>query len=164
LCDQNCTILSFEWPNQCKVEERNCSTSRTKKSSDSDQYGLAPFDASKGLTKLTTCIALPSEAEVGNIKPLLARIQVLKSAAGGGLTGIAYGGLSSETHSTATILSIQVVDLLWFDRSFSSVCSGTRGKGSRQEGEIIDYSYCQDGDSCLCISFLRLHAPFATST
>jgi hypothetical protein len=30
---------------------------------------------------------LPSEAEVENIKPLLARIQGLKSAAGGGLTG-----------------------------------------------------------------------------
>jgi hypothetical protein len=41
---------------------------------DSDQYGLAPFDASKGLTKLTTWDALPSDAEVENIKPLLARI------------------------------------------------------------------------------------------
>jgi hypothetical protein len=60
---------------------------KDQKSSDSDQYGLAPFDASKGLTKLTTWDALPSEAKVENIKPLLARIQGLKSAAGGGLTG-----------------------------------------------------------------------------
>jgi hypothetical protein len=37
--------------------------------------------------KLTTWDALPSEAKVENIKPLLARIQGLKSAAGGGLTG-----------------------------------------------------------------------------
>jgi hypothetical protein len=61
---------------------------KDQKSSDSDQYGLAPFDANKGLTKLTTWDALPSEAEVGNIKPLLARIQGLKSAAGGRLTGM----------------------------------------------------------------------------
>jgi hypothetical protein len=60
---------------------------KDQKSSDSDQYGLAPFDASKGLTKLTTWDAFPSQAEVKNIKPLLAHIQGLKSAAGGGLTG-----------------------------------------------------------------------------
>jgi hypothetical protein len=60
---------------------------KDQKSSDSDQYGLAPFDASKGLTKLTTWDALPSEAEVKNIKPLLAHIQGLRSTAGGGLIG-----------------------------------------------------------------------------
>jgi hypothetical protein len=60
---------------------------KDQKSSDSGQYGLAPFDASKGLTKLTTWDALPSEAEVENIKPLLARIQGLKNAAGSRLTG-----------------------------------------------------------------------------
>jgi hypothetical protein len=59
---------------------------KDQKSSNSDQYGLAAFDTSKGLAKLTTWDALPSEAEVENIKPLLARIQVLKSAAGSGLT------------------------------------------------------------------------------
>jgi hypothetical protein len=61
---------------------------KDQKSSDSDQYGLAPFDASKGLTKLTSWDALPSEAEVKNIKTLLARIQGLKSTVGGGLTGM----------------------------------------------------------------------------
>jgi hypothetical protein len=60
---------------------------KDQKISNSDQYGLAPFDASKGLTKLTSWDALPSEAEVKNIKPLLARIQELKNAAGSGLTG-----------------------------------------------------------------------------
>jgi hypothetical protein len=60
---------------------------KDQKSVESDQYGFAPFDASKGLMKLTTWDALPSEAEVENIKPLLAHIQGLKSAAGGGLTG-----------------------------------------------------------------------------
>jgi hypothetical protein len=61
---------------------------KDQKSSDSDDYGLAPFDASKGLTKLTTWDALPSDAEVENIKSLLAHIQELKSAAGNGLNGI----------------------------------------------------------------------------
>jgi hypothetical protein len=37
---------------------------KDQKSSDSDQYGLAPFDASKGLSKLNTWDASPSEAEV----------------------------------------------------------------------------------------------------
>jgi hypothetical protein len=61
---------------------------KDQKSADYDQYGLAPFDASKCLTKLTTWDAPPSEAEDEDIKPLLARIQRLKSAAGGGLIGM----------------------------------------------------------------------------
>jgi hypothetical protein len=60
---------------------------KDQKFSNSDQYGLTPFDASKGLIKLTTWDALPSNTEVKNIKPLLAHIQELKSAAGSGLTG-----------------------------------------------------------------------------
>jgi hypothetical protein len=60
---------------------------KDQKAADSDQYALAPFDANKILTKLTTWVAPPSEAEVEDIKPLLARIQRLKSAAGGGLIG-----------------------------------------------------------------------------
>jgi hypothetical protein len=47
---------------------------KDQKADDSDQYGLAPFDASKSLTKLMTWDARPSEAEVEDIKPLLARI------------------------------------------------------------------------------------------
>jgi hypothetical protein len=55
---------------------------KDQKTADSGQYGLAPFDASKGLTKLTTWDASPSKAEVENIKPLLACIQRLKSVVG----------------------------------------------------------------------------------
>jgi hypothetical protein len=55
---------------------------KDQKAADFDQYGLAPFDASKNLTKLMTWDAPPSKAEVKDIKPLLARIQRLKSAAG----------------------------------------------------------------------------------
>jgi hypothetical protein len=53
----------------------------------SDQFGISPFDAKAKLTKLTSWDSPPTEAEVDNIKPLLARIQALKSATGGGLTG-----------------------------------------------------------------------------
>jgi hypothetical protein len=60
---------------------------KDQKAADSDQYGLAPFDANKSLTKLTTWDAPPSEAKVEDIKPLLAHIQRLISAAGDGLIG-----------------------------------------------------------------------------
>jgi hypothetical protein len=60
---------------------------KDQKSAKSDQYGFPPFDASKGLIKLTTWDTPPSEAEVKDIKPLLTRIQRLKRATGGGLTG-----------------------------------------------------------------------------
>jgi hypothetical protein len=55
---------------------------KDQKSAEANQYGFAPFGASKGLMKLTTWDASPSKAEVENIKPLLTRIQGLKSAAG----------------------------------------------------------------------------------
>jgi hypothetical protein len=54
----------------------------------SDKFGIAPFDASKSLMKLTSWDSPPIEAEVESIKPLLTRSQSLKSAAGGGLTGM----------------------------------------------------------------------------
>jgi hypothetical protein len=60
---------------------------KDQKSSESDEYGLAPFDANKSLTKLTTWDALPSNAEVEEIKLLLAHIQELKNAAEKELTG-----------------------------------------------------------------------------
>jgi hypothetical protein len=60
---------------------------KDQKSAEYDKYGFAPFDADKSLTKLTTWDALPSDAEVKSIKPLLAYIQDLKNAAGKELTG-----------------------------------------------------------------------------
>jgi hypothetical protein len=47
---------------------------KDQKAADSNQYELAPFDASKRLTKLTIWYAPPLEAKVEDIKPLLARI------------------------------------------------------------------------------------------
>jgi hypothetical protein len=51
------------------------------KSSEAEEYGLAPFDPTIALTKLTSWDALPSETEAEEIKPLLGRIQELKNAA-----------------------------------------------------------------------------------
>jgi hypothetical protein len=39
-----------------------------------DQYGIAPFDAAKNLKKLASWHSPPTEAEMEDIKPLLARI------------------------------------------------------------------------------------------
>jgi hypothetical protein len=60
---------------------------KDQKSSEADEYGLAPFDPDKGLTKLTSWDALPSETEAGEIKPLLAHIQELKNVAKKELNG-----------------------------------------------------------------------------
>jgi hypothetical protein len=53
----------------------------------SDQYGIAPFDASKEVKKLALWDSPPMEAEMDEIKPLLARIQELKGGKGGALSG-----------------------------------------------------------------------------
>jgi hypothetical protein len=60
---------------------------KDQKTSSSDHYGIAPFDADKDLTKLSSWDSPPTEAETEDIKPLLARIQSLKSATGGALSG-----------------------------------------------------------------------------
>jgi hypothetical protein len=60
---------------------------KDRKVSSSDQYGIAPFDASKEVKKLASWDSPPTEAEREEIKPLLARIQELKSGRGGALSG-----------------------------------------------------------------------------
>jgi hypothetical protein len=60
---------------------------KDKKVSSSDQYGIAPFDAAKNLKKLASWDSPPMKAEMEDIKPLLARIQVLKSESGDALLG-----------------------------------------------------------------------------
>jgi hypothetical protein len=61
---------------------------KDRKASLEDQYGLAPFDASKEVKKLPSWDSLPSDAEVEQILPLLSRIQALKGGQGGALSGI----------------------------------------------------------------------------
>jgi hypothetical protein len=60
---------------------------KDQKVSSSDQYDIAPFDASKEVKKLTSWDSPPTETEMEEIKPLLARIQELKSGRGGALLG-----------------------------------------------------------------------------
>jgi hypothetical protein len=60
---------------------------KAQKNSSSDQYGIAPFDANQDLKKLSSWYLPPMEAEMEDIKPLLTRIQALKSASGGALSG-----------------------------------------------------------------------------
>jgi hypothetical protein len=60
---------------------------KDQKTASSDHFGIAPFDANKSLTNLTSWDYPTTEAKVENIKPLLTHIQSLKSATGGGLTG-----------------------------------------------------------------------------
>jgi hypothetical protein len=60
---------------------------KDRKVSSSDQYGIVPFNASKEVKKLASWDLPPTEAEMEEIKPLLARIQALKSGKGGALSG-----------------------------------------------------------------------------
>jgi hypothetical protein len=60
---------------------------KDRKDSSSDQYGIAPFDASKEVKKSASWDSPPTKAEMEEIKPLLARIQALKSGRGGALSG-----------------------------------------------------------------------------
>jgi hypothetical protein len=61
---------------------------KDRKASPEDQYGLAPFDASRKVKKLASWDALPSDAEIAQVLPLLSCIQALKGGQGGALSGI----------------------------------------------------------------------------
>jgi hypothetical protein len=58
---------------------------KDQKVSSSDLYGIAPFDAAKTLKKLASWDSPPIETEMEDVKPLVARIQALKSDDGGSL-------------------------------------------------------------------------------
>jgi hypothetical protein len=60
---------------------------KDRKIASSDQYGVAPFDANQRLQKLASWDSPPTETEMDEIKPLLARIQSLKDESGGALSG-----------------------------------------------------------------------------
>jgi hypothetical protein len=61
---------------------------KDRKASSEDEYGLAPFDASQELKKLASWDSPPTDAEMEEVAPLLARIQALKGGKGGALSGI----------------------------------------------------------------------------
>jgi hypothetical protein len=60
---------------------------KDQKVSSSDEYGIAPFDASQELKKLASWDSPLNDAEMEEVKPLLARTQELKGGRGGALLG-----------------------------------------------------------------------------
>jgi hypothetical protein len=48
---------------------------KDQKTSSSDKFGIAPFDANKSLTKLTSWDSPPIESEIKDIKPLQTRVR-----------------------------------------------------------------------------------------
>jgi hypothetical protein len=80
--------LEFNMAASVQGWRKNWFYMKDQKNSLSDQYGIAPFDANKELKKLASWDSPPTEAKMENIKPLLARIQALKSGSGGALSGI----------------------------------------------------------------------------
>jgi hypothetical protein len=61
---------------------------KDRKASSNDEYGLALFDASKELKKLSSWDSAPTDGEMEEIAPLLTHIQALKGCKGGALSGI----------------------------------------------------------------------------
>jgi hypothetical protein len=102
------------------------------KASPEDQYGLAPFDASKEMKKLASWDALSSDVEIAQVLPFLSRIQALKEGKGGALSGIqlmaffvqrpvqplqhrltklwSYSGLEDPTRVSEDLIAKQDVD------------------------------------------------------
>jgi hypothetical protein len=115
---------------------------KDQKTASSDQFGLAPFDANKSLMKLTSWDSPPIETKVDCVKPLLSRIQSLKSAAGGGLTGTQLMAFFLQRR----IQPLQArVSKLW---TYSGLDDPSRvskqdpeKKGSRETSQIVDYSH-----------------------
>jgi hypothetical protein len=60
---------------------------KDQKISSSDQFGIAHFDANQSLQKFASWDSPPTDADMKDLKPLLARIQALKSSSGGALSG-----------------------------------------------------------------------------
>jgi hypothetical protein len=103
------------------LEEEVVLYQRSENSS-SDQYGIAPFDANKDLKKLSLWDSPPTEAEMEDIKPLLARIHALKSANGDALLGtwlMAFFFVAVNSASSTSCL--QALVILWLGGFFSSV-------------------------------------------
>jgi hypothetical protein len=75
---------------------------KDRKVSSSDEYGLAPFDASQDLKKLSSWDSPPTDVEMEEIAPLLTRIQALKGGRGGALSGTQLMAFFVEFNPTLT--------------------------------------------------------------
>jgi hypothetical protein len=105
---------------------------KDRKASSEDKYGLGPFDASKELKKLASWDSPPTDAEMEDIAPLLARIQALKGGKGGAL---------SDTQLMAFFVQRRVQPLqhrfskLW---SYSGLVDPSRISGDLMEKQEVD--------------------------
>jgi hypothetical protein len=65
----------------------------------------------------------PTEAEMEDIKPLLTRIQALKSGSGGALSGTQLMSffLSAMASPATSTSRFQTLVIFWLERSFSSI-------------------------------------------
>jgi hypothetical protein len=94
---------------------------KDKKSSPADLFGIAPFDAAKNLEKLASWDSPPTEAEMEDVKPLLARIQALKSDDDVFFNwNSTHGIFPSMSSSTSSAPSFEVVVFFWLGRFFGS--------------------------------------------
>jgi hypothetical protein len=85
------------------------------------EYGLAPFDPAKGLTKLKCWDALPFEAEVEVIQPLLAQILELENAAKRELNGTQLMVFFLKRQIQPLQARIEAMDIFGCNRPFSSI-------------------------------------------
>jgi hypothetical protein len=101
---------------------------KDRKASSEDEYGLAPFDASKELKKLASWDSPPTDAEMEGIALLLTHIQALKGGKGGYST---HGVLCAMSSSTPAASPFQTLELFWLGGSFSHLWRSNGEAGSR---------------------------------
>jgi hypothetical protein len=120
---------------------------KDQKAASSDYFGIAPFDAKKILTKLTSWDSPPTKAKVENIKPLPTRIQSLKSAAGGGLTGTQLMAFFLQRHiqPLQACVSNYGLTLVWM--ILLECPTRTQRKRISTTSKIFDYSHEGERDS-----------------
>jgi hypothetical protein len=126
---------------------------------------MGPFDISKGLTKLTSWDALPSDAEVENIKQLLARIQEIKNAMGSRLIGTHLMVFFLQRH--IQLLQAQLSKLWTYSVSNdpSRVSSqDPKKKDLNKRVRSLTTLTAKNRSSCVSGHYLRHHAPLATGT
>jgi hypothetical protein len=117
---------------------------KDQKTAASDQFGIAPFDTNKSLTKLTSWDSPPTEAEIEDIKPLLSCIQSLKSATGGGLSGTQLMAFFLQRH----IQPLQAcISKLWSYSGLEDPSRVSKQDPEKKTSEIFDYSHEGERDT-----------------
>jgi hypothetical protein len=105
---------------------------KDRKASSEDEYGLAPFDASKELKKLASWDSPTTDAEMEQIAPLLTHIQALKGGKGGALSGIQL--MAFFVQRRVQLLQHRL-SKLW---SYSGLVDPSRISGDLMEKQEVD--------------------------